>query len=153
MVYKHIGKYIKFRDPSVLAFAFWYTPVAVDHGWALFSPSKEYERMGLADPACRWRISECNLNYAVCDSYPELLCVPKDFTDQNVRTVAKFRVRSLSSCVAATDRRSESQPLARPHVAGQQNHDRLCSARPRQPPLLVHHALLDAARWRYDTGP
>jgi hypothetical protein len=92
MVYKHIGKYIKFKDPSVLAFAFWYTPIAADPGWTLFSPLKEYERMGLNEANSRWRISESNMNYTVCDSYPELLCVPKDFTDQNIRSVAKFRV-------------------------------------------------------------
>ncbi|KAK9880690.1 hypothetical protein WA026_011925 [Henosepilachna vigintioctopunctata] len=38
-----------------------------------------------------WRISEVNINYEVCSTYPPYLLVPKDIDDEELKKVAKFR--------------------------------------------------------------
>lgn len=40
-----------------------------------------------------WRITKLNDNYEVCDSYPQVLAVPAQATDDEIRAVANFRSR------------------------------------------------------------
>lgn len=38
-----------------------------------------------------WRLSEVNKDFSVCPSYPRLVAVPKDISDDALRKVATFR--------------------------------------------------------------
>lgn len=40
-----------------------------------------------------WRISKINDNYEICDSYPPVLAVPAQATDEELKAVAAFRSR------------------------------------------------------------
>jgi hypothetical protein len=61
-------------------------------GWTFYSQKNEYERLGVTKPNSKWRITECNLKFEVCSSYPEYLVVPKECTDSQLLGAAKFRV-------------------------------------------------------------
>lgn len=51
---------------------------------------KEFVRMGF-DKDERWRISDINRNFELCNTYPRFLIVPSSFKDENLESVAKFR--------------------------------------------------------------
>lgn len=40
-----------------------------------------------------WKITKINENYELCDSYPQILAVPAQATDDDLRAVANFRSR------------------------------------------------------------
>jgi myotubularin-related protein 1/2 len=44
-------------------------------------------------PNDMWKISKINENYEICDSYPTVLAVPAQATDDDLRAVAAFRSR------------------------------------------------------------
>lgn len=51
---------------------------------------KEFIRMGF-DSDSRWRISDINKNFELCNTYPRYLILPASFEDQDLESVAKFR--------------------------------------------------------------
>lgn len=51
----------------------------------------EFERLQMRDCG-QWRITECNIDFKFCPSYPKLLIVPKSVPDEDLEEVAKFRV-------------------------------------------------------------
>ncbi|CAG5114831.1 unnamed protein product [Candidula unifasciata] len=86
-----------------------------ENGWKIFDPVKEFKRMGVPNES--WRITKVNENYQLCDSYPAVLAVPKQATDQDLQKVAEFRSRQRLPALSwihpesqATITRS-SQPL------------------------------------------
>jgi len=60
-------------------------------GWEKFSLLKEYERLGL--PNSKWTISDINLNYEICDTYPKYLVVPAVASQRILSESSKFRSR------------------------------------------------------------
>jgi hypothetical protein len=50
---------------------------------AVYNPFEEYRRLGLDSEMSggMWRISDCNVNYTVCDTYPAFVCVPNSMPD------------------------------------------------------------------------
>ncbi|XP_007664017.3 myotubularin isoform X2 [Ornithorhynchus anatinus] len=62
------------------------------NGWLVYNPMEEYRRQGL--PNGQWRITFINKRYELCDTYPSLLVVPYNSTDDDLRKVASFRSRS-----------------------------------------------------------
>jgi myotubularin-related protein 1/2 len=44
-------------------------------------------------PNDMWKISKINENYEICDSYPTVMAVPAQATDDDLRAVAAFRSR------------------------------------------------------------
>ena len=56
-----------------------------------YDAEKEYIRCGLDRD--EHRLTSVNQNYAICDSYPQLLAVPAQATDDLLRGVAEFRSR------------------------------------------------------------
>jgi len=62
-----------------------------EDGWTVFDPVKEFKRMGV--PNDSWKITNINKEYALCDSYPSVLAVPKRTSDQELIKVAEFRSR------------------------------------------------------------
>jgi myotubularin-related protein 1/2 len=55
----------------------------------------EFSRQGVLDldkqGTCRWRLTDANANYRLCNSYPKLMIVPMQFTDEDIFVVAGFR--------------------------------------------------------------
>ncbi|XP_077141347.1 myotubularin isoform X2 [Ranitomeya variabilis] len=62
------------------------------NGWDLYDPVKEFYRQGL--PNDNWRLTFMNQKYEFCDTYPPLLIVPFNATDDDLRKVAAFRSRN-----------------------------------------------------------
>ncbi|XP_052596822.1 myotubularin isoform X7 [Peromyscus californicus insignis] len=61
-------------------------------GWTVYNPVEEYRRQGL--PNHHWRITFINKCYELCDTYPALLVVPYQTSDDDLRRVATFRSRN-----------------------------------------------------------
>lgn len=51
---------------------------------------REFIRMGF-DKDARWRISDANKDFELCNTYPRFLIVPSSFKDEDLESVAKFR--------------------------------------------------------------
>uniref|UniRef100_UPI003590247E myotubularin-related protein 2-like isoform X2 n=1 Tax=Myxine glutinosa TaxID=7769 RepID=UPI003590247E len=64
-----------------------------EDGWKVYDPEAEFKRLvqGIENPP--WKLSLLNANYDVCDTYPAMLGVPRDCTDDDMRRVASFRSR------------------------------------------------------------
>jgi len=56
------------------------------HGWAIYNPTTEWERMGVGKigEAKRWRISSINRDYKHSSTYPALIGVPASMTDEDL---------------------------------------------------------------------
>jgi len=75
-------------------YAFFYKPVkdfTSNDGWRLYSPLKEYGRLGLNEPDCEWRLTAVNKNYSFSKTYPQMLFVPRNITDNVLNYAVKFR--------------------------------------------------------------
>lgn len=95
-----------------------------EDGWRVYDPVTEYKRQGIPNT---WRISRVNESYELCDTYPSLLVVPKNASDEYLRHVAGFRSRGRLPVMSwihpesqATITRS-SQPMV--GVAGRRNRE------------------------------
>ena len=64
-------------------------PVASTHEIAYTGINQELRRLNV--PMSDWRVTRINEHYAVCSSYPRLICVPKSISDEQARAVASFR--------------------------------------------------------------
>lgn len=51
---------------------------------------REFTRMGF-DVDGKWRISDINKNFELCNTYPRFLIIPASFKDEDLDSVAKFR--------------------------------------------------------------
>lgn len=59
-------------------------------GWNLYNVYHEMTRMGLCSDG-RYQLSQLNQQYTFSPTYPSTLCLPAAMTDEELRTVAKFR--------------------------------------------------------------
>uniref|UniRef100_K3W822 phosphatidylinositol-3,5-bisphosphate 3-phosphatase n=1 Tax=Globisporangium ultimum (strain ATCC 200006 / CBS 805.95 / DAOM BR144) TaxID=431595 RepID=K3W822_GLOUD len=59
-------------------------------GWKVYNPVAEFQRLGVSSSS-RWRISQSNLKYTVCPTYPSLYAVPATVSDSVLAVAAKFR--------------------------------------------------------------
>jgi len=94
-------------------------PNTVDEGWTLYNKMKDFTRMGIqqnSDP--HWTINaEINKNYALCDTYPDILVLPSSFDTAKLQRVADFRSRSRIPVLSWYSRETDatitrsSQPL------------------------------------------
>uniref|UniRef100_A0A914C300 Myotubularin phosphatase domain-containing protein n=1 Tax=Acrobeloides nanus TaxID=290746 RepID=A0A914C300_9BILA len=62
----------------------------LDNGWTAFGIDEEFARLVILCPD-KWRISSVNKNFEVCQSYPELVIVPKGIGDDYLKISATFR--------------------------------------------------------------
>ncbi|KAL0491687.1 myotubularin [Acrasis kona] len=69
-----------------------FTPEQRANGWCNYLLA-EYERLGINND-CAWRVTNINEDYKFCDTYPNMLVVPKSFSDDDLRIVAGFRSRA-----------------------------------------------------------
>eukprot|EP01119_Soliformovum_irregulare_P020451 TRINITY_DN6621_c0_g2_i1.p1 TRINITY_DN6621_c0_g2~~TRINITY_DN6621_c0_g2_i1.p1 ORF type:complete len:800 (-),score=128.31 TRINITY_DN6621_c0_g2_i1:6-2273(-) len=58
--------------------------------WRHYDPTEEYRRMGVDDRSS-WAFTDVNTQYALCPTYPEVLCVPASVTSKELASVATFR--------------------------------------------------------------
>ncbi|XP_065844013.1 myotubularin-related protein 9-like [Oscarella lobularis] len=75
-----------------LRYPFYYCPrftSAVRNGWTMFEIEAEFDRMGC--PPNKWRVTKANANYALCETYPKSVIIPKGIEDEGLAKVARFR--------------------------------------------------------------
>lgn len=61
--------------------------------WFVYDAVSEYERMGINSKATRgWRFHE-QPDYSLCDSYPKLLVIPDNISNEELQAVAGFRTK------------------------------------------------------------
>eukprot|EP01116_Phalansterium_solitarium_P013570 TRINITY_DN30964_c0_g1_i1.p1 TRINITY_DN30964_c0_g1~~TRINITY_DN30964_c0_g1_i1.p1 ORF type:complete len:811 (-),score=209.76 TRINITY_DN30964_c0_g1_i1:342-2774(-) len=60
--------------------------------WRCYDPVEEFARMGIAADSPDWRLVP-NEQYALCDTYPSVVCVPHGASDQLLSAVTSFRSR------------------------------------------------------------
>uniref|UniRef100_A0A6B2KZQ4 Myotubularin phosphatase domain-containing protein n=1 Tax=Arcella intermedia TaxID=1963864 RepID=A0A6B2KZQ4_9EUKA len=63
----------------------------VDEGWNVYKAHLEYARLGL--PNGFWVTSDVNEEYSLCDTYPNVLAVPKILDDAQLMAATKERSR------------------------------------------------------------
>jgi myotubularin-related protein 1/2 len=67
------------------------TPGPGMDGWRVYSPAAELQRMGITEQNIRWRVTEANLDFGLCETYPRLLVVPRAVTDSELVSASAFR--------------------------------------------------------------
>ncbi|XP_061566661.1 myotubularin-related protein 1a isoform X2 [Cololabis saira] len=72
-------------------FAFLYKDQYPVDGWKVYDPVAEYKRQGLPNES--WTFSKMNGAYELCDTYPSLLVIPTNVTEDDIRRVAAFRAK------------------------------------------------------------
>ena len=76
-------------------FAYYHTHNGQIDGWKLYNPQNDYARLGVNESKqdCKWKFID-NKNGDICDTYPELLVVPKDMSLTAIKNCASFRSRN-----------------------------------------------------------
>ncbi|KAM9717947.1 phosphatidylinositol-3,5-bisphosphate 3-phosphatase MTMR2-like isoform 3-T3 [Menidia menidia] len=72
-------------------FAFLYKELFPLDGWKVYDAAAEYRRQGLPNES--WTISKINSNYELCDTYPSILVIPTNITEEDIRQGASFRAK------------------------------------------------------------
>ncbi|EXJ63741.1 hypothetical protein A1O7_00076 [Cladophialophora yegresii CBS 114405] len=82
-------------------YAFSYHPTGPEKdvqgkGWALYDPMREWRRMGLGDEKrqTNWRISTINKDYQFSPTYPAVLAVPANISDNTLNYAGRYRSRA-----------------------------------------------------------
>jgi hypothetical protein len=79
--------------PIEKLFAFSFAPLQnQDVDSTIYDPKAEYERLGLNRDG--WRITDCNLNYLLCETYPSLLSVPQAISDSDLIALSNYRTKA-----------------------------------------------------------
>ncbi|KAL4067721.1 phosphatases II [Scleroderma citrinum] len=75
-------------------YAFFYSPnppFDTEGGWNIYSPRKEFGRMGVGTRTKAWRFTDINKDYQFSPSYPFLLVVPTRISDSTLHYAARYR--------------------------------------------------------------
>ncbi|KAK7910301.1 hypothetical protein WMY93_014985 [Mugilogobius chulae] len=72
-------------------FAFLYKEQFPVDGWKVYDATAEYRRQGLPNES--WTISKINSNFELCDTYPSVLVIPTNISDEDIRRVGLFRAK------------------------------------------------------------
>ncbi|KIW25081.1 uncharacterized protein PV07_10751 [Cladophialophora immunda] len=82
-------------------YAFSYHPTGPEKdvggkGWSLYDPMREWRRMGLGDESRKtnWRISTINKDYSFSPTYPSVLAVPANISDNTLNYAGRYRSRA-----------------------------------------------------------
>lgn len=63
------------------------------NGWKVYSPLREYQRMGLI-PSHHFRlVDKLNWDYGLCATYPAMFVIPAAVSDDELRAIASFRAK------------------------------------------------------------
>ncbi|XP_065143363.1 myotubularin-related protein 1b isoform X2 [Paramisgurnus dabryanus] len=90
-VFEILSKYAFPLSHNLPLFAFKYREKFPEDGWKIYDPVSEYKRQGLPNES--WIISKVNSNHEVCETYPALLVVPSNVTEDELKRVAAFRAK------------------------------------------------------------
>lgn len=79
-------------------YAFSYRPQAPEktvNGWDVYDARREWTRLGIGEKETDkgWRISNINVDYGYCPTYPALLVVPSSISDNVLNYAGKYRSR------------------------------------------------------------
>ena len=76
-------------------FAFCHSSGGQVEGWKLYSPTSDYARLGVDPnkPECPWGFLD-NSTGEFCETYPEILVVPKELSLVAIKACASFRSRN-----------------------------------------------------------
>lgn len=72
-------------------FAYSYKANYKESGWDVYDAEKELRRLGVGTENVPWRITSCNKDFALCETYAPILAVPLATSDDDLRAVAQFR--------------------------------------------------------------
>ncbi|KAJ9608429.1 phosphatidylinositol-3-phosphatase ymr1 [Cladophialophora chaetospira] len=82
-------------------YAFSYHPTGPEKdvqgtGWTLYDPMREFRRMGLGDGKrqTNWRITHMNKDYQFSPTYPAILAVPANISDNTLNYAGRYRSRA-----------------------------------------------------------
>ncbi|KAL5604437.1 uncharacterized protein BROUX77_004623 [Berkeleyomyces rouxiae] len=66
------------------------------NGWSIYNARAEFKRQGINEKATDkgWRISTINHDYSFCDTYPSVLAVPSNISDNTLKYAKDFRSRN-----------------------------------------------------------
>ncbi|XP_055085248.1 myotubularin-related protein 1a isoform X1 [Periophthalmus magnuspinnatus] len=90
-VVKVLSQYAYPLSNSLTLFAFLYKEQFPVDGWKVYDATVEYRRQGLPNES--WTISKINSSYELCDTYPSILVIPTNISDEDIRRVALFRAK------------------------------------------------------------
>ena len=90
-VFEHFTQYAFPLSNNLPLFAFEYEEKYQVNGWSVYEPIAEYKRLKL--PTESWKITKVNEKYDLCDTYPSVLVVPVNASEEDLRAVAAFRSR------------------------------------------------------------
>ncbi|XP_026090095.1 myotubularin-related protein 1b isoform X3 [Carassius auratus] len=90
-VFEILSKYAFPLFHNLPLFAFKYRETFPEDGWKIYDPVVEYKRQGLPNES--WIISKVNSSYEVCETYPALLVLPSNVTEDELKRVAAFRAK------------------------------------------------------------
>ncbi|XP_056118209.1 myotubularin-related protein 1b isoform X1 [Rhinichthys klamathensis goyatoka] len=90
-VFEIMSKYAFPLSHNLPLFAFKYREKFPEDGWKIYDPIAEYKRQGLPNES--WIISKVNSSYEVCETYPALLVLPSNVTEDELKRVAAFRAK------------------------------------------------------------
>ncbi|XP_067280487.1 myotubularin-related protein 1b isoform X4 [Pseudorasbora parva] len=90
-VFETMSKYAFPLSHNLPIFAFKYKETFPEDGWKIYDPIAEYKRQGLPNES--WIISKMNSSYEVCETYPALLVLPSNVTEDELKRVAAFRAK------------------------------------------------------------
>lgn len=115
LIYNQLIKYTFYLTSNLECFAYLHRPKLTDLGWFVYDAKSEYDRMGLGD---KWRITNINENFSLCETYPKYLCVPSFISDKELEIIGQFRSKNrlpVLSWISATKNYAplmrSSQPL------------------------------------------
>ena len=63
------------------------------NGWKLYNTLKEFERQGVPFGMESFRLSQININYKLCETYPSLLILPSHCDDSSLAKIASCRTK------------------------------------------------------------
>ncbi len=81
-----------FSGDEKFSFAFSYkSSEYANVGWTVYQPAADYARMGIdfASKECAFRAAAINLDPKFCPTYPQLVVVPKAFSDKDLERCAR----------------------------------------------------------------
>lgn len=111
LVHDQLAKYTFYLSSNIDCFAYAHKPrLSEPNGWFVYDPEQEYTRMGIGD---RWRITNVNQNFELCETYPRKLCVPSFVTDEELKLVAQFRSKSRLPVLSWLSRNKSGVPILR----------------------------------------
>ena len=64
------------------------------NGWNLYDPQCEYLRQGIEFSNDKFCFSEKNLRYKLCETYPNILVIPKKFDNEEIFKIAGSRMKN-----------------------------------------------------------